>query len=221
MNKRQDTKSRILDVAERLFAEHGFNDTSLRLITSAAGVNLASVNYHFGSKKALIQAVVARYMDEFMPRTAAVMAELATRDELGMQEVFSAFVAPLLELNRFRHNGTAVFMQLLGRGYTEKQGHLRRFITSQYGEGLGLFMAAVHKAKPGLSQKELFWRLHFTLGTVVFTMASSRALTEIAEADFGEQNSIESLIARLVPFLAAGMDAPSPTLAELDPNSAA
>ncbi len=221
MTRRIDTKTRILDVAERLFAEHGFNDTSLRLITSAAGVNLASVNYHFGSKKALIQAVLARYMDEFMPSMGQAMNRLANRDGLTMQEVFAGFVAPLLALDRFRSNGTAVFMQLLGRGYTEKQGHLRRFITSQYGDGLASFMAAVSKARPELSQQELFWRLHFTLGAAVFTMASSGALGEIAEADFGERSNIESLITRLVPFLAAGMDAPSPTLAELDPNSAA
>ena len=63
-----DTKTKILNAAEQLFAERGYADTSLRLITSQAEVNLASVNYHFGSKKELIQAVLARYLDVFTPK---------------------------------------------------------------------------------------------------------------------------------------------------------
>ena len=55
-----DTKQRILDVAERLFATRGFHATSLRAITRAAEVNLAAVNYHFGSKDALLEAVMLR-----------------------------------------------------------------------------------------------------------------------------------------------------------------
>ena len=77
MANRSDTKTRILDAAEKLFAERGFSETSLRLITSKAEVNLASVNYHFGSKKELIRAVLARYLDVFMPAAAdAIVAEI-------------------------------------------------------------------------------------------------------------------------------------------------
>ena len=63
----KDTATRILDAAERLFVEHGFEATSLRTITQQAEVNLAAVNYHFGSKKELIQAVLDRYLSLFMP----------------------------------------------------------------------------------------------------------------------------------------------------------
>src|SRR5258707_12134788 len=59
----QDTKSRILDVAEQLFMEHGFEATSLRQLTSSAGVNLAAVNYHFGTKEELFQTVLTRRLD--------------------------------------------------------------------------------------------------------------------------------------------------------------
>src|SRR5437762_13635541 len=58
-----DTKTRILDAGEHLFMEHGFEATSLRQLTSAAGVNLAAVNYHFGSKEELFQAVLTRRLD--------------------------------------------------------------------------------------------------------------------------------------------------------------
>lgn len=218
---RVDTKTRILDVAEQLFAEHGFNDTSLRMITSAAEVNLASVNYHFGSKKSLIQAVLARYLDVFMPNIRSAMEQLSEAGQpLAMSEVMSGCVAPLLALDSSFERGTATFMQLLGRGYTEKQGHLRRFITEQYGDALQAFMATVRLATPGVPDNELFWRLHFTLGTIVFTMASSTALSEIAESDFGEKNSMESLIHRLVPYLAAAMTAPLPTVKQPSQSAA-
>ncbi len=62
MAPRSTTKEKILDVAEGLFAEYGFNDTSLRTITGKANVNLASVNYHFGDKKTLVRAVLDRYL---------------------------------------------------------------------------------------------------------------------------------------------------------------
>src|ERR1700682_4102017 len=58
-----DTKTRILDAAESLFMEHGFEATSLRSLTTAAGVNLAAVNYHFGTKEVLFRAVLTRRLD--------------------------------------------------------------------------------------------------------------------------------------------------------------
>lgn len=99
-------------------------------------------------------------------------------------------------------------MQLIGRGYTDVQGHLRWFITTRYDSVLSLFTRAVTKANPTLKPEHVFWRLHFTLGAVIFTMASNVALSEIAENDFGHDVSIEDIIDRLIPYLAAGVDAP-------------
>ena len=160
-----------------LFAERGFADTSLRLITSEADVNLASVNYHFGSKKELIQAVLDRYLSLFMPELDARLHTLMAQEQLTLLQVFESFVDPLMKLVAVRTNGPAIFMQLLGRGYIDSQGHLRRFITAHYGPILQRITQAISKANPALSPADLFWRLHFTLGTVVFTMASVRCAT--------------------------------------------
>ncbi|WP_087022787.1 TetR/AcrR family transcriptional regulator [Thaumasiovibrio subtropicus] len=207
MAGRQDTKTKILDTAELLFAEHGFNETSLRTITSRAGVNLASVNYHYGDKKSLVRAVLSRYLEAFMPQLRAELDVLMTRDEFTMEEVFLCLKAPLLSLNAFRRNGAAIFMQLLGRGYTDVQGHLRWFIVTRYQDVLSLFTTAVCRANPALDPETLFWRLHFTLGACVFTMASSKALSEIAASDFGRSAETEDIFDRLVPYLAAGVGA--------------
>ncbi|ACA86820.1 MULTISPECIES: TetR/AcrR family transcriptional regulator [Shewanella] len=209
MANRSDTKTRILDAAEKLFAERGFSETSLRLITSKAEVNLASVNYHFGSKKELIRAVLARYLDVFMPVASARIVTLQSSEEgASLNDIFSSLVEPLLDLNQLRAEGTSTFLQLLGRGYIESQGHLRWFITTHYGEHLTQFVKAVADSAPHIPPAEMFWRLHFTLGTVVFTMASADALTEIAAADFNEHNDIEAVIRKVIPYLSAGVSVP-------------
>ncbi|MGL6352039.1 MAG: TetR/AcrR family transcriptional regulator [Aeromonas sp.] len=203
-----DTKNRILDAAEVLFAERGFADTSLRLITSEADVNLASVNYHFGSKKELIQAVLDRYLSLFMPDLDGRLQVLMAQEQLTLLQLFESFVDPLMKLSAVRANGPAIFMQLLGRGYIDSQGHLRRFITAHYGPILMRITQAISKANPALSPADLFWRLHFTLGTVVFTMASADALRDIALADFGQQLDVEGLVRNVIPYLASGVGAP-------------
>jgi len=203
------TKNKILDAAEYLFADKGFNGTSLREITSQAEVNLAAVNYHFGSKKELIKAVMSRYMNELSPRLESSLQVLCDSDQQPtLVDVFSAFIEPLLSLNDYKENGTSHFLQLLGRGYTDSQGFLRWFLTTQYPNVISNFVDAVQKAYPELTPEEIFWRLHFTMGTVVFTMSSSDALIDIAESDFGKKMDISGVIRKVIPYVAAGVAAP-------------
>ncbi len=204
-----NTKNKILDAAELLFADKGFNGTSLREITGQASVNLAAVNYHFGSKKELVKAVMSRYMNELSPRLESALSLLCENEKRpSLHEVFSAFVEPLLHLNHFKENGTSTFLQLLGRGYTDSQGFLRWFLTTQYPNVFDNFTQAVHKAYPELSAEEMFWRLHFTMGTIVFTMSSSDALVDIALNDFNRDVDIAGVIQRVIPYVAAGVAAP-------------
>lgn len=204
------TKNKILDAAEVLFADKGFNGTSLREITSQAEVNLAAVNYHFGSKKELIKDVMSRYMNELSPRLETSLHTLCLDDEVQptLIDVFSAFLEPLLHLNSFKENGTSTFLQLLGRGYTDSQGFLRWFLTTQYPGVFTNFTQAVQKAYPELSKEEMFWRLHFTMGTIIFTMSSSDALIDIAQNDFDRQVDIAGVIKQVIPYVAAGVAAP-------------
>ncbi len=203
------TKQDILDAAEVLFAEHGFGDTSLRAITTKANVNLAAVNYHFGSKKQLIQDVLKRYLDVMMPEVDKQISVLMSNSSTpSMHQAFSVLVEPLLLLNRERPQGTSIFVRLLGRGYSESQGHLRKYIMHHWGDVLGRFVHVIKLADPELAPSELFWRLHFAIGTFVFTMASSKALSDISAADYQQQVDIEGIIHRLIPYISAGTAAP-------------
>ena len=170
-------------------------------------MNLASVNYHFGDKKTLVRAVLDRYLEAFMPAVQDALINLNLNESFEMADVFESLRGPLRNLNDVRPNGTSRFMLLIGRGYTDVQGHLRWFITTRYSDALSLFTESVMKANPKLTQEELFWRLHFTLGTCVFTMASSQALLEIAESDYGKAMDAKSVVDQLIPFLAAGVAA--------------
>src|SRR3981081_1481862 len=115
-----DTKTRILDAAELLFMEHGFGATSLRQITAAAGVNLAAVNYHFGSKEELFQAVLTRRLDPMNQERIALLTrfegESAPR-ALTCERILAAMFIPALKLARDPKRGGKNFLRLLGRAY--------------------------------------------------------------------------------------------------------
>ncbi|WP_196138447.1 TetR/AcrR family transcriptional regulator [Aliikangiella sp. G2MR2-5] len=207
MSNKSQTKAKVLDAAELLFAEHGFAETSLREITARAEVNLASVNYHFGSKKSLIEAVFDRFMESFTNQLITEMAELDKNSEqVTVNQVLGTLVKPLIYIDEIRPNGSSVFMKLLGRAYAETQGHIRRFAMERYSHVLARFTRLLHKASPSLSPAEMFWRLHFMLGSFIFTLAGHEALQEISESDFNQAVTVEQIINRLIPFLSAGFD---------------
>ncbi|MBB4862478.1 AcrR family transcriptional regulator [Pseudomonas nitritireducens] len=207
-----ETVERILDAAEQLFAEKGFAETSLRLITSKAGVNLAAVNYHFGSKKALIQAVFSRFLGPFC---ASLEKELDRRQakpdapRATLEELLELLVVQAMAVKPRSGNDLSIFMRLLGLAFSQSQGHLRKYLEEVYGKVFRRFMLLVNESAPRLPPLELFWRVHFMLGTAVFSMSGIKALRAMAENDFGVNTSIEQVMRLMVPFLAAGMRADS------------
>ncbi|MDT0511519.1 TetR/AcrR family transcriptional regulator [Halomonas sp. LES1] len=207
-----DTVTRILDTAEVLFAERGFAETSLRTITSKAKVNLAAVNYHFGSKKSLIQAVFARYLDPFTERFHRALDELEAHygdQAIPLERLLETMASSVLEVPAER-NSLKVFMRLLGLAYSQAQSHLRRYIQEEYGSVFTRFTVLIRQATPELPDSERFWRLHFMLGSVIFTLSGLDALRDIAEKDYAEHVTVRDLVRRLRPVVVAAMQAPVP-----------
>lgn len=199
------TKVKILNAAEYLFATHGYAETSMRQITNRADVNLASVNYHFGSKKALTIEVIDRYLSQLMPNIIDNLKQLQNdKVEPSISAIFSIFKQPLLSLNSINEGGTVYFLKLLGRGYIDSQGHLRGFITQKYQAELSFIRQAFHQSCPALTEEELFWHLHFALGTTSFTLSASDALTDIVKADFNSELYLDDILDRMVPYISAG-----------------
>lgn len=205
MTARISTQKKILNAAETLFSRDGFEQTSLRQITQEAGVNLASVNYHFGSKKALIQAVMARYLLVFMPALEAELQQAEQQHELTTEALFQRFKTPLGKLTGVNKHGPEIFLKLLGFAYSEIQGHLRKYTQQEFGAVLQHLMALLKRANPHLSEQQMFWRLHFILGAAVFAQVSGQALIEIAEAEFNEKVGAQGVIDHLIPFVSGGL----------------
>lgn len=204
-----ETVERILDAAEQLFAEKGFAETSLRLITSKAGVNLAAVNYHFGSKKALIQAVFSRFLTPFCQSLERELERRPPGDAQAedLEALLELLVVQALGVKPRTGNDLSVFMRLLGLAFSQGQGHLRQYLEEQYGRVFRRYLLLVHAAAPGIPPLELFWRVHFMLGAAAFSMSGIKALRAMAEADFGVNTSTEQVMRLMVPFMAAGMRA--------------
>ena len=202
-----ETVERILDAAEQLFAEKGFAETSLRLITSRAGVNLAAVNYHFGSKKALIQAVFSRFLGPYCQNLERELDRRQARAEqkVSIEELLELLVQQALAVKSRSDNDLSTFMRLLGLAFSQSQGHLRKYLEDVYGKVFRRYMLLVNEVAPNVPPLELFWRIHFMLGAAAFSMSGIKALRAMAETDYGVDTSIEQVMRLLVPFLAAGI----------------
>ncbi len=208
-----ETRARILDAAEWLFMTHGFEATSMRMITGTAKVNLAAVNYHFGSKDALIQEVFRRRLTDLNRRRLAALdaQEAAAGDSpVKPSRIVDAFFGVSLEMAADTAHGGATFMRLLGRTYTEPNAFVRQFLAEEYSEVVQRFMNALYRALPEVPREEILWRFHFMMGAMSYAIAGTDALRLFA-GDFDEEPA--RLMPRLMSFLLGGLRAPLPDTA--------
>lgn len=199
-----DTIERILDAAGALFAERGYAETSLRTITSTANVNLAAVNYHFGSKKALIQAVFARFLNPFceeLDKALDQKVESKKGATLTVDELIDSLFSTLLASTQGLGETPNQFMRLLGLAYTQSQEHLRHFIIAEYGENYSRFTELLREAMPKVKPEVFYWRLYFMLGASVFTLSSFDSISSILKADFDKDSTVGDAVGLLVPAI--------------------
>ncbi|HEY1070741.1 MAG TPA: TetR/AcrR family transcriptional regulator [Thermomonas sp.] len=164
------TKDRILHAAEELFAQQGFASTSLRQVTSRADVNIAAVNYHFGSKDNLVNEVFRRRMDVMSAQRLEALRQAVATAPGQLEPVLAAFVEPALAMAQDRHGGGA-FIRVIARTYAENNDTLRKFLSDQYGHVPREFAKAIAACVPGLGKEELYWRLDFLSGALTYAMA--------------------------------------------------
>jgi AcrR family transcriptional regulator len=200
----EDTKTRILDAAERLFAEGGFEGTSLRQITAAAQANLAAVNYHFRSKDALIEALVARRIEKINQIRIERLTELERRPEPPtVEELIDAAIRPMVE--GFRESGKPhAFGQIFGRMYIESGDRMKRTLWPMLAGVMAKFKAALSRVLPGYTEEDLHWALHFAMGATSHYLGASRMLEVMSNGSINVADRMAGLD-RLVRFVAAGV----------------
>ncbi len=204
----RDTKERILDSAEKLFADFGFDGTSMRAVTSEAKVNLAAVHYHFGSKEALLTAVLARRFEPINRQRLQMLDRLEARDpNPAIDDLLRAFFAPAFrEIGALGETGIR-FVQLAGRMHSAANARVRTLFMQQFANVIARFVPAFQRGLPGLSAGDLHWKLHFLVGAMAHVLAFSPhqdCAAILGAGDFDPDQALEALLA----FCAAGMRAP-------------
>ncbi len=211
-SKVKDTKKVILNAAEALFAAKGPHATSLRQIIARAKVNLAAVHYHFGSKEALLQAVMSRRLAPLNAERLMLLEEQQQqygRRPVPLDKVLAALVGPALRLSRNPEKGGVEFMQLLGRCSMEPDPKVQALLDRQLHEVASRFTPALQRALPKLPQEDFYWRIHFLVGAMAHTMADVERLRDFS-GGLCNPDDTEVMIAQLVNFLAAGFKAKAP-----------
>jgi len=208
-----DTKGRILEATELLFIEFGYEAMSLRQITARAKVNLAAVNYHFGSKEALMQSVLGRRLDPLNTRRLALLTaceERWTKEQLTCDHVLGALFVPALQMARNPDTGGPAFLRLMGRVYSDTSPFVQNYLLGHYAPVFGRFFEAFSCALPHVPRAELGWRLHFSLKALAGVLAGDDLNNLLPMFTQGKPMTDASLLARLTALVVATLNAPIP-----------
>lgn len=204
-----DTKEAIFAAAERLFAEHGVQGASLRAITGEAGVNLAAVNYHFGSKEGLVEALLARRLEPLSERRFQLLDQAlgSSPEPVEVADIVRAFVAPALEMAQNEPGGHA-FARFILSAFQDPRPEMRDMLLGQFEETIRRFTGALGKSLPELPPEEVFWRFHFMVGVLAHTVGIGFAVERFS-GGLCDPGDIDGVTERIVGFVAGGFGSES------------
>ena len=194
-----DTKQKILDAAAELFAEDGYAATSLRRIISKAGVNLAAIHYHFGTKQELLDWIILQKISPLNDRRLELLDQFeaeAAPDQPSVEKIIEAFLTPAILMAP----GSG-FVKIMARFHSEKSGMAA--VLRNFQPLLTRYTAALRRALPEMSEAEIAWKVHFMLGSMTYTILLEPWLSPEATDE-----PAEAIVKRLVAFVTAGFLAP-------------
>ena len=206
-----DTKSRILDSAEHLFSLNGFHNTSMRSITGHANVNLAAINYHFGSKEALLQAVIKRRilpLNAIREKLIKIEIDRAKKESTlpNAEALLRAFIEPTIKLLNSSQEARE-FISLIGRSLNEPDKTVRNCFMKFALPTFQLLFSSLSEAQPQLSKTILFARLQFIIGTMSHIMSIDTFFTPNNQL-LPPQLPQQELMEQLLKYAIAGLEAP-------------
>jgi AcrR family transcriptional regulator len=198
-----ETKEQILTVAERLFAENGFVGTTLRNVVSEAGVNLAAVHYHFGSKEELFRAVVARFARPVVERELEVLAELKSDSALpSVEALLSAVIHPSLEILSEGEDSRLVRANFMGRCRTEPEP-IQSIAHAEFAVATEAYLDMFQRVLPEQSRSQLSWKFDLVISALVRVLMEAGKPYALLKSNRPED--IEVATQQLVAFLSPGM----------------
>lgn len=211
MDAQQETTQKILRVAEEHFAVHGFFASSLRQITREAGVNVAAVHYHFGSKEAVFVAVLNQRIVPFIEKVLAGMSEAAHSRDVQPEDLVDAFIRACFDLIQEEERNAALLSKLVSRLMLDEYKIFRETLAEQNRDVAARLTATFTQILPDLPPQAVRWRMHLALSTLFNAFAGNDVLKALAPAK-DEVNARDPMqVARYVkPFVLAGLKAELP-----------
>jgi AcrR family transcriptional regulator len=201
-------RERILDAAERLFAQRGFHGVSLRDITDAAGVDVALVGYHFGSKRELFAAVFERRAEVLNRERLQMLARVRRAARPGaasLEAIVNAFTQPLLERSARGGPGWKSYFALIAAVNNSPEfGPV--LMTRHFDPVAEEFVAALREALPACPPQEIYWSHQFLTGALALTFAETGRIDKLSDG-LCRSSDLDSVHERLGPFVAAGLRA--------------
>lgn len=204
-NRRVKRKDRILDAAEALFARHGFDGVSMRMVAEKAEVDLALASYHFGSKRGLFDAILLRRAEVLNETRLAALEKCQLEAGDGgptIEAIIDAYLKPLLAHGYEEDEGWRHYFELVAQvnNSPEFGGQL---MTKYFDPMARKFMDAFKKALPGADPESLYWSYHFMSGALTLTFANTGRIDQLSDGLVSSKNMVAAYD-RMVPFVAAG-----------------
>jgi AcrR family transcriptional regulator len=200
------TRDRILQIATNLFASNGFHSVSLRRLTQEAGVNLASVSYHFGSKEGLIAAIFARYCEPMMVHRREMLlscAEKRGRPPI-LEQIIEAFIVPAIVTSDEADRSTFTRLRAV---LAHENNELAHELISKYFDATStLYVEALHRQVPHLSREDVLWRFHFLLSALYYTTVNPMRIQLLSGGKIDPTDQRKA-VKEMVKFVAAGFRA--------------
>ena len=197
------TKTQILDATEHLIAEKAFAGTTLRSIASAAGVNLAAVHYHFGSKEDLFRAVVQRIAKPVVARQLDMLNQLKQKTVVpSVEDLLTAFLTPPLEFISGGASPGIVQAQFMGRCRTEPEP-VQSIAREEFSASAELFLDVLQRALPNQSRSQLEWKLDIVIAALIQVQMQAGKPNALLQSN--RPKDIQETISNLVTFMAHGM----------------
>ncbi len=203
--KAEETRERILDAAEALFAKRGFDGVTVRQIMSEAGADVALAYYHFKSKRDLFDAVLLRRVDTLNDLRLKALEQVEQRygdDQPSVEEIIAAFTEPLLEILENDPDEWRDYMALIAQinNSPEWGGEL---MTRYFDPLVSRFLDAIRKVLPECDEEDLFWSYHFLSGALTLTFAETGRLDNLSDG-LCHSSDMQAAKARMSRFIAAG-----------------
>ncbi len=199
-NDKVSTPQRILDSAEALFADNGYDGVSLRMITKQAGVELALPNYHFGSKLELFRHVIQRR--SLILNDERIKALKSLSDTAEIHDLIEAFIGPFLRRSLFGGEGWRNYARVIAQ-IANSPRWTSEIMSAEFDPVAIEFVRRVRLIFPDAKAEDIYWSFHFLLGAMTMTFAQTGRIDLLSD-NICHGSDLSAIHLRMVPFLSAG-----------------